>query len=41
MLVNMARIAIDCPVIIKFDGAGGGKGYFLAHNQAEFEKVIK
>lgn len=32
---------IDCPVIIKFDGAGGGKGYFLAHNQAEFENKIK
>lgn len=31
---------IDGPVIIKFDGAGGGKGYFLAHNPAEFKRKI-
>jgi 5-formaminoimidazole-4-carboxamide-1-(beta)-D-ribofuranosyl 5'-monophosphate synthetase len=33
--------AIDGPVIVKFNGAGGGKGYFLAHNPAEFAKKIK
>ena len=32
---------IDGPVIIKFYGAGGGKGYFLAHNPAEFKRKIK
>src|SRR3989344_6568316 len=32
---------IDGPVIIKFDGAGGGKGYFLAHTPEEFEAKIK
>lgn len=32
---------IDGPVIIKFDGAGGGKGYFLAHTPEEFEEKIK
>ncbi len=32
---------IDGPVIIKFDGAGGGKGYFLAHTPEEFETKIK
>ncbi|HUS26668.1 MAG TPA: formate--phosphoribosylaminoimidazolecarboxamide ligase [Nevskiaceae bacterium] len=31
---------IDGPVIIKFFGAGGGKGYFLARNEAEFKKKI-
>jgi len=31
---------IDGPVIIKFDGAGGGKGYFLAHSPSEFKKKI-
>jgi 5-formaminoimidazole-4-carboxamide-1-(beta)-D-ribofuranosyl 5'-monophosphate synthetase len=31
---------IDGPVIIKFDGAGGGKGYFLAHTPEEFERKI-
>lgn len=31
---------IDGPVIIKFDGAGGGKGYFLAHTPEEFEEKI-
>jgi 5-formaminoimidazole-4-carboxamide-1-(beta)-D-ribofuranosyl 5'-monophosphate synthetase len=33
--------AIDGPVIIKFFGAGGGKGYFLAHTPAEFKRKIK
>jgi 5-formaminoimidazole-4-carboxamide-1-(beta)-D-ribofuranosyl 5'-monophosphate synthetase len=32
--------AIDGPVIIKFDGAGGGKGYFLAHTPDEFRQKI-
>jgi 5-formaminoimidazole-4-carboxamide-1-(beta)-D-ribofuranosyl 5'-monophosphate synthetase len=32
---------IDGPVIIKFFGAGGGKGFFLAHSEAEFERKIK
>ncbi|MBW3568638.1 formate--phosphoribosylaminoimidazolecarboxamide ligase [Candidatus Parcubacteria bacterium] len=32
---------IDGPVIIKFFGAGGGKGFFLAKNPAEFYKKIK
>lgn len=32
---------IDGPVIIKFDGAGGGKGYFLAHTPEEFEEKIQ
>lgn len=31
---------IDGPVIIKFDGAGGGRGYFLAHTPEEFEEKI-
>lgn len=31
---------IDSPVIIKFHGAGGGKGYFLASNAEEFERKI-
>lgn len=31
---------IDGPVIIKFHGAGGGKGYFLAGNAEEFERKI-
>lgn len=31
---------IDGPVIIKFHGAGGGKGYFLASNAEEFERKI-
>ena len=31
---------IDGPVIIKFNGAGGGKGYFLAHTPDEFKKKI-
>lgn len=31
---------IDGPVIIKFDGAGGGKGYFLTHNEKEFNYKI-
>ena len=32
---------INGPVIIKFDGAGGGKGYFLAHTPEEFAEKIK
>ena len=31
---------IDRPVIIKFHGAGGGKGYFLAKNYKDFQKKI-
>lgn len=31
---------IDGPVIIKFFGAGGGKGYFLAHTPQEFKRKI-
>lgn len=31
---------IDGPVIVKFDGAGGGKGYFLANSASEFKKKI-
>lgn len=33
--------AIDGPVIIKFFGAAGGKGYFLAHTPDEFRRKIK
>ena len=32
---------IDRPVIIKFHGADGGKGYFLAKNYKDFQKKIK
>lgn len=32
---------IDGPVIIKFYGAGGGKGYFLARNSEDFKRKIK
>jgi 5-formaminoimidazole-4-carboxamide-1-(beta)-D-ribofuranosyl 5'-monophosphate synthetase len=32
---------IDGPVIIKFYGAGGGKGYFLAHSPGEFYYKIE
>lgn len=32
---------IDRPVIIKFHGALGGKGYFIANNTAEFYERIK
>jgi len=32
---------IDRPVIIKFHGAGGGKGYFLAKNFKDFKRKIK
>lgn len=32
---------IDCPVIIKFHGAGGGRGYFIANNPNEFYDRIK
>jgi len=32
---------IDRPVIIKFHGADGGKGYFLANNPTEFHERMK
>lgn len=32
---------IDRPVIIKFHGAGGGKGYFIANSPAEFHERIQ
>ncbi len=32
---------INGPVITKFYGAAGGKGYFLAHNPKEFKQKIK
>lgn len=32
---------IDRPVIIKFHGAGGGFGYFIAHTPEEFYEKIK
>lgn len=32
---------INGPVIIKFSGAGGGKGYFLTHTPEEFAEKIK
>jgi len=32
---------IDGPAIVKFNGAGGGKGYFLVKNQTEFEEKIE
>jgi 5-formaminoimidazole-4-carboxamide-1-(beta)-D-ribofuranosyl 5'-monophosphate synthetase len=32
---------IDKPVIVKFDGAGGGRGYFLASSKADFDKKIQ
>lgn len=32
---------IDRPVIVKFHGAGGGKGYFLAKDYKEFKNKIK
>lgn len=31
---------IDRPVIVKLFGAGGGAGYFVAHNQVDFEQKI-
>ena len=31
---------IDRPVIVKFHGAAGGKGYFLAKNEEDFKKKI-
>ncbi len=44
--VKMPRIFknpedINCPVIIKFHGAGGGHGYFIANNPEEFYQRIK
>lgn len=32
---------INRPVIVKFYGAEGGSGYFVAHSKEEFEKKIK
>lgn len=32
--------SIDHPVIVKSYGADGGSGYFVAHNQKDFEKKI-
>lgn len=32
---------IDRPVIVKFHGAGGGKGYFLARDEKDFKQKIK
>lgn len=32
---------INCAVIVKFHGAGGGHGYFIAKNPDEFYKKIK
>src|SRR5690606_22409249 len=32
---------IDGPTICKFYGAGGGKGFFLAHTPKEFKRKIK
>lgn len=32
---------INCPVIIKFHGAKGGKGYFIAKNPDDFYESIK
>ncbi len=32
---------IDRPVIVKFHGAGGGMGYFLAKNHSDFKKKIR
>ena len=32
---------IDRPVIVKFHGARGGKGYFIAKNEKDFKKKIK
>lgn len=32
---------IDCPVIIKFHGAHGGSGYFIANSPEEFYERIK
>ena len=32
---------IDRPVIVKFSGARGGKGYFLAKNEKDFDEKIR
>lgn len=32
---------INCPVIVKFHGAKGGKGYFLARNEDDFNEKMK
>ena len=44
--INVPRIfetpeEINCAVIVKFHGAHGGKGYFLAHSTAEFYERFK
>ena len=44
--LNMPRVfkkaeEIDCPVIVKFHGAKGGFGYFIANSPAEFNERIK
>ena len=44
--LNLPRVfknpeEIDCPVIIKFHGAKGGFGYFIAKSPAEFYERIK
>jgi len=44
--LNMPKIFdtpedIDRPVIVKFHGAGGGKGYFLAKNTKDFKEKMK
>ncbi len=44
--VNLPKIfknpsEIDRPVIVKFHGAGGGHGYFIAKNPDEFAKKIE
>jgi len=33
--------SIDCPVIVKYHGAKGGKGFFIAKTYNEFKKRIK
>jgi len=32
---------VDCPVIVKTDGAGGGKGYFFASNKEELKEKLE
>lgn len=36
-----SKETIDYPVIVKSFGASGGKGYFYARNQADFEQKMK
>ncbi|MFW9990552.1 MAG: formate--phosphoribosylaminoimidazolecarboxamide ligase [Candidatus Odinarchaeota archaeon] len=33
--------SVDRPVIVKTDGAGGGRGYFFASNRAELEEKLE